>query len=175
MPRRPEQTIAYRVYHDGTDMIGVATIDLPEIAYMTETISGSGVAGEIENPTLGMVESMSVKLTFTSVTPEIFNALDWTQSSLYECYSALQVTDDATGKRVSVPYRINILGRVKKFPIGTLEQGKKHGNELELEVTRLEVLLDGEEEFLFDKLNFIHKVKGTDLLATVRSQMGLNV
>ena len=52
MPRRPEQTIAYRVYHDGTDMIGVATIDLPEIAYMTETISGSGVAGEIENPTL---------------------------------------------------------------------------------------------------------------------------
>ena len=40
MPRRPEQTIAYRVYHDGTDMIGVATIDLPEIAYMTETISG---------------------------------------------------------------------------------------------------------------------------------------
>ena len=29
MPRRPEQTIAYRVYHDGTDMIGVATIDLP--------------------------------------------------------------------------------------------------------------------------------------------------
>ena len=93
----------------------------------------------------------------------------------YECYSALQVTDDATGKRVSVPYRINILGRVKNFPIGTLEQGKKHGNELELEVTRLEVLLDGEEEFLFDKLNFIHKVKGTDLLATVRSQMGLNV
>ena len=118
---------------------------------------------------------MSVKLTFTSVTPEIFNALDWTQSSLYECYSALQVTDDATGKRVSVPYRINILGRVKNFTIGTLEQGKKHGNELELEVTRLEVLLDGEEEFLFDKLNFIHKVKGTDLLATVRSQMGLNV
>ena len=42
-------------------------------------------------------------------------------------------------------------------------------------MTRLEVLLDGEEEFLFDKLNFIHKVKGTDLLATVRSQMGLNV
>lgn len=175
MPRRPKQTIAYRVYHDSTNMISMATIDLPEIAYMTETISRSGVAGEIENPTLGMVESMSVKLTFTSVTPEIFNALDWTQSSLYECYSALQITNDATSKRISVPYRINILGRVKNFPIGTLEQGKKHGNELELEVTRLEVLLDGEEEFLFDKLNFIHKVKGTDLLATVRSQMGLNV
>lgn len=175
MPKRPEQTIAYRVYHNGSDMIGVATVELPEIAYMTETLSGAGIAGEIENPTLGIVESMTVKFSFTSVTAEIFNTLDWTRSALYECYSALQMTDDATGQRISVPYRINVLGRAKSFPLGTLEQGKKHGNEQELEVTRLEVLLDGEEKFLFDKLNFIHRVNGTDLLATVRAQMGLNV
>lgn len=42
-------------------------------------------------------------------------------------------------------------------------------------MTRLEVLLDGEEKLLIDKLNFIHRVNGTDLLATVRAQMGLNV
>jgi phage tail tube protein FII len=58
--------------------------------------------------------------------------------------------------------------------LGTLEIGKKHGNDLELEVTRLEVLLDGEEQLLIDKINFIYKVQGTDLLAAVRVQMGLN-
>lgn len=175
MPNRPEQTIAYRVYHDGNDLIGVATLEMPEIKYMTETLSGSGVAGEIENPTIGITESLSVKFAFTSVETRIFHTLDWTAPALYECWAALQVTDDATGQRVSLPLRVNLVGRVKTFPLGSLEQGKKHGNELELELTRLQILLDGEEKLLIDKLNFIHNVNGTDLLATVRSQIGLNV
>ena len=146
----PEQTLSFRIYHDGTDQIGVATIDLPELSYMTESLSGAGIAGEIDSPTLGMTESMTLKMSFNSVYPEIYNMLDWTRSNLFEC-------------------------RAKSFPLGSLEPGKKQGNEQELEVTRLEVLLDGEEKLLIDKLNFIHRVNGTDLLATVRAQMGLNV
>ncbi|WP_297828691.1 phage major tail tube protein [uncultured Desulfovibrio sp.] len=175
MPKRPEQTVAYRVYHQGKDMLGIATLEMPQIQYLTETLSGSGIAGEIENPTIGVTQSMTCKMTFTSITPEVFYALDWTRTALFECYSALQVTNDATGARDSVGYRINVLGRVKSFPLGTQEQGKKHGNELELEVTRLEVIYDGAEKLLIDKLNFIHRVNGTDLLGTVRAQMGLNV
>ena len=38
----PEQTISFRVYHDGTDQIGVATIDLSE--------SSSIASGQIELP-----------------------------------------------------------------------------------------------------------------------------
>lgn len=171
----PEQTIAFRIYHNGVDQIGVATIDLPELSYMTESLSGAGIAGEIDNPTLGMTESMTLKLSFISVYPEVFNMLDWTQSNLFECYASMQMSDPATSMRTSVPYRINVVGRAKTFPLGTLEPGKKQGSEQELEITRLEVLLDGEEKVLIDKLNFLHRVNGTDLLATVRAQMGLNV
>ena len=93
---------------------------------------------------------------------------------MFECYSALQVVDESTGIRNTVPFRLNIIGRPKNMSLGTLEIGKKHGNDIELEVTRLEVLLDGEEQLLIDKINFIYKVQGTDLLAAVRVQMGLN-
>ena len=65
----PEQTISFRVYHDGTDQIGVATIDLPELSYMTESLSGAGIAGEIDSPTLGMTESMTLIMSFNSVYP----------------------------------------------------------------------------------------------------------
>lgn len=172
----PEQTVSFRVYHNGTDLIGTATIELPELSYMTETISGSGVAGEIENPTIGITESMTTTLTFTSITDESFNALDWTQNQLYECYASVQVSDNSNaGLRTTVEYRVNVTGRAKTFPLGTLETGKKHENELELETTRLEVLLNGTERLLIDKLAFIHRVNGTDLLATVRAQMGMNV
>lgn len=171
---RPEQTIAYRVYWQGKDLLGTAQIEMPQVQYMTETLSGSGLAGEIESPTIGLTQSMTSKLSFTSATKDIFNTLDWTLQPLFECYSALQIADESTSIRKSVPYQVNFLGRSKSMGLGTLEQGKKHGNELELEVTRLEILLDGEEQLLIDKINFIHRVKGTDLLAVVRVQMGLN-
>ena len=87
----------------------------------------------------------------------------------------MQVVDESTGVRDSVPYRVNMIGRPKSMPLGSLEQGKKHGNEMELELTRLEVVLDGSEKLLIDKLQFVHRVNGTDMLAKVRGQMGLNV
>ena len=59
--------------------------------------------------------------------------------------------------------------------MGSLEQGKKRGNEMEFEVTRLELYLDDEEKLIVDKLNFIFRVNGDDKLASVRQQMGLSV
>ena len=41
-------------------------------------------------------------------------------------------------------------------------------------MNRLEILLDVDEQLLIDKINFIYKVQGKDLLAAVRVQMGLN-
>lgn len=171
---RPEQTIAYRVYWQGKDLLGTAQIEMPQVQYMTETLSGSGLAGEIESPTIGLTQSMTCKMTFTSATKDVFDILDWTLQPLFECYSALQIVDESTSIRESIPYRLNIVGRPKNMSLGTMERGKKHGNDLELEVTRLEILLDGEEQLLIDKINFIHRVKGNDLLAAVRVQMGLN-
>ena len=95
MPRRPEQTVAYRVYHKGTDFLGIASVELPQVQQMTETLSGSGIAGEIENPTIGITQSMTCKLTFTSPVEQFAKPLNWTESALWECYSALQVSDDA--------------------------------------------------------------------------------
>ena len=175
MPKRSEQTVAFRIYHQGKDFLGVATIEMPQVQQMTETLSGSGIAGEIENPTIGITQSMTCKLSFISITPEAFKALDWTESDLWECYSSMQITDDATGVRDSVPYQINFVGRAKSFPLGSLEQGKKHGNEVEFEIIRLEVLLDGTEKLLISKLDFIYRVDGNDMLQKVRQQTGLNV
>ncbi len=46
---------------------------------------------------------------------------------------------------------------------------------MELELTRLEIYLDNTEKLLIDKLNFIHRVNGTDLLQQVRAQTGMNI
>lgn len=76
MKNRPEQTIAYRVYYGGTDMLGIASVEMPQVQYITETISGSGVAGEYESPAKGMTQSMTAKLSFISQTTDFYKLFE---------------------------------------------------------------------------------------------------
>lgn len=171
---RPEQTIAFRAYFQGTDLLGVATIEMPQIQFLTETISGSGVAGEYESPALGMTQSMSVKLSWISQTRNFYRLLDATLPPLLELRASVQKEDEATGIRKAVPLLVTLLAHTKSSPLGSLETGKKHGNETEMEVLRLQVELDDEEMLLIDKLRYIHRVRGRDMLADVREHLGLD-
>ena len=40
----PEKLINYKVYLDGSDMVGLADVELPNFEAMTETIKGAGIA-----------------------------------------------------------------------------------------------------------------------------------
>ena len=46
----PERLVNFRVYNEGNDLLGVATVDLPSIEAMSDTVSGAGIAGEVESP-----------------------------------------------------------------------------------------------------------------------------
>ena len=171
----PEANIAFRVYNNNNSFLGLATLELPDIQYMTETLNGAGLLGEIETPVIGLTQSMTVKMTMTSANHIVFDTMDWTESRLYECYSSEQVGNTTDAKRKEVSYRINFAGRVKGHTLGSLELGKKHENELEFEVFRLEVFWDNQEKLVIDKMNFIHRVNGTDLMAGTRNNLGLSV
>lgn len=55
----PDRTINFNVTADeGNIFLGVGTVDLPEIQKMTDTLSGSGIAGEVETPIPGHFQSM---------------------------------------------------------------------------------------------------------------------
>ena len=64
----PEKINEYNVYLDGTKMIGVASSHtLPEVNMQTSTVSGMGVNGEIDSPTLGQFESMEQEVQFNTL------------------------------------------------------------------------------------------------------------
>lgn len=58
--RVPEKLINFKVYKDKTDFIGLADVTLPTLESMTETVSGAGIAGEVDSPTLGHYGSMEL-------------------------------------------------------------------------------------------------------------------
>lgn len=171
-----EQNVAFMVYWQGKTFLGMAKLDLPEIQYITETLNGAGAGrrNRVAGHRAHAIHELHLQFPFGHAPALCLARLDAPAAFRMQIGAAGRGRIlRASGK--SVPYHINMLARPKTFSLGGLEQGKKHDNSEELEITRLEVLLDGEEKLLIDKLNFIHRVNGTDLLLAVRAQMGLNI
>ncbi len=168
----PETTIAFNVYLSGTTLMGVATVELPQLQAMTETISGAGIAGEIDAPTMGQFQAMSAKLSFRTKTSNFIELLA-PKSHHLDLRAAVQYDDAGAGALVAMPERIVLRGAPKTGNLGKLELAKPQDSELELEVTYLKIVQDGNEVLELDKLNFIFSVNGKDYLADVRSALGI--
>lgn len=169
----PERVINGRVYNDGNDLYGVADVELPEIASMTETTSGIGIAGEVESPTLGHFESMTTKLAWRVPTAK---ALDLCQqkSHAIEVRASIQVYDAASGAYTTEALRVSMKVTPKTTSLGKVEVGATSDSEQEFEVTYLKVQIGGKTKVEIDKFNFVAKFGDNDVLASVRKDLGLN-
>jgi len=66
MAKQPEAYIDFEVYEGKTNYMGIARATLPNINYLTQQITGAGIAGNVEAVLTGMVDAMSLTLEFRS-------------------------------------------------------------------------------------------------------------
>lgn len=169
----PERLINFRVYDDNNDLLGIATVELPEIEAMSDTVSGAGIAGEVESPVLGHFSSMTT--TFSWRTIEVA-AMKLAQQKAHavDVRGSQQVYDGANGTYSTVPVRAAMRIVPKNVSLGTFEPGATTDTEQEFEVLYLKVFLNGKEVMEIDKYNYVAKFGDHDALASVRSDLGLN-
>lgn len=170
--RVPEKLINFRIYNDGTDLLGTADVELPDLDWMTEDITGAGVAGKVESPVIGHFDSMVLKINWRTVTE---NSLTLTQSKIHslDARGSIQHFDVSSGEYETKALKIVAKVMPKKVGLGKLEPAKMQGNTNEFEVIYLKVFLAGAEKIEIDKYNFIAIVDGVDYLASVRGDLGL--
>ena len=153
----PEKINDYNAYVDGTKMIGVAaSVTLPEINMKSSTVSGVGVSGEIDSPTIGQFESMEQEIQFNTLYSSAMDMLS-PLSTVNLTFRAAQQVYDKTGGYNFKGLRVVEMGRVKKFNPGKIEKGEAMEATVTLELTAIKV----------DKLNGVYKVNGVDMLAGV--------
>lgn len=169
----PEKLINFRVYKDSTDYIGLADVTLPSLESMTETVSGAGIAGEVDSPTLGHMGSMETVLNWRTLEKNNLELAAPTGVQL-DLRGAQQVYDSSTGKYVVRPVKVFLTGIPKNTELGKLEVGTTTDTANTLETTYIKVDVDGETVLEYDKYNSIYNVSGTDYLADVRVALGLN-
>lgn len=167
-----EQTIDYRVYHaDIPTPIGTATVEAPTLTPLTAEITGAGIGGSYESPTIGAFESMELVLNFRTVTGDTGSLMS-PDDVLLTLRAAVQAHDGATGKAITVAQRLLMRGRFKETDLGTLEVGAIAEQSLTFEVTMLKLYRDGLEQIAIDKLNGVYRTNGIDHMAGVRSALG---
>lgn len=169
----PERLINSRVYNDGNDLLGLANVELPEIASMVEEIAGIGIAGKVETPTLGHFEAMETKLAWNTIT-EAGMKLCAQKSHPIEVRGSQQVYDAASGNYETVAVRVSMKVAPKTTALGTFEPGATTGTEQTFSVTYLKVVIDGKTVAEIDPFNFVAKFGNEDLLAKVRKDLGLS-
>lgn len=168
-----EKLINFRVYKEGgSEVIGIATVDLPELNGMTEDVSGAGIAGQLSTPTLGHFESMKLTLNFRTLTTDMI-VIAQQRGQAIECRGSIQAYDPATSSYKTVPVRVVGRGTPVTFKPGKLEPTKMMDASLELELHYFKLAMANVELVEIDKYNFICKMGGNDILATVRQDMGL--
>lgn len=168
-----EKLINFRVYKEGgSEVIGIATVDLPEINGMTEDVNGAGIAGQVSSPTLGHFESMKLSLKFRTLTTDMI-ALAKQSGQAVECRASIQVYDSSTSAYKTVAIKVVGRGVPVAFKPGKLEATKMMDASLDLELHYYKLSMGGTDLVEIDKYNFICKFGGDDILASVRQDLGL--
>ena len=167
----PDKTINYRIYIEDEMLIGTGTVELPELAYMTDTLSGAGIAGEVDTPTLGHMQSMSMTVNFRTINTEMFPVLNVDGRTL-TLRSSQQIYTTENGATGTQAVKIVAKTLPKTISLGSLEPGAETGSSIELELTYLKVEIAGETKIEIDKFNFKCQIGDKDLLESVRKDLG---
>lgn len=169
----PEVLNDMRVYLDGADeFIGAVDIELPELASLTSTISGIGLAGEIDAPVRGHFGSMEATITYR-VTEGTGAKHVGGEAISIDAYGDNQVFDAGSNSYCDVQVRCVMRGRVKSYSPGKWQAGNSADASTKIEVHYIKLEFDGEEICEIDKFGYKCRLNGTDLLETVRKNIGM--
>jgi P2 family phage contractile tail tube protein len=170
--RIPDKLINAKIYYAGsTELLGTANAELPSLEYLTESLSGLGIAGEIETPVIGQFKSIPFKFSWNVPNKQSIALLSSTTHHL-EVYGSIQHHDSGSGELVPEAVKVVLRGMPKKVGIGKVEAAKKMESETELECSYIKMWLGSEEVLEIDKYNFICRIMGVDQLEQVRRHLG---
>lgn len=163
---------SYNVYQDGKKLIGISDeVTLPDFEAMTETLSGAGLLGEIDEPLFGHFKSIEMEVPFRTMNKQMFNMASMSQAINLTLRISTQALETSTNKSAFLPSRIVVKGKNKSITGGKVKQGEGTGSSIKVEINYIMIEVEGKKVFELDKLNFKYVVNGKDLLAAVRKQV----
>lgn len=164
----PTKINRYSVYNRADRLLGMGDeMTLPDFETSSETVSGAGILGEIDDPTVGYFSNQEVEIPFRVLDQEAVDMLDMTRAVQLTVRGAQQTTN-TEGDIEFRQLRVVIRGRSAKFSPGKLKAGSAMDTKITLTLLYILIELDGKSVLELDKLNEVYKVNGVDVLAKIK-------
>lgn len=164
----PTKINRYNVYNKGNRLLGVGEeMTLPDFEPSSETVTGAGILGEIDDPTVGYFGNQELEIPFRLLDKETADMMDMTKAVQLEIRGAQQTTD-SEGNIVFRSMRVVVRGRANSFTPGKLKNGSTMDTAISISVLYILIELDGESMVELDKLNEGFKIRGVDQLADIK-------
>lgn len=164
-------TINFEAYFSNSRLLGLTTIDLPELKALTAEVQGAGTLGKMDFPIMGMPDSFTSTLNFRTVTDDIFllsvqKAVDLT------LYSAQELYTNASGELKPESVKITFRGIPKTSTLGSVKPAEATDSKIEFELVYLKIDIGGKNYCEIDKINYKYVINGKDYMADVRTALG---
>lgn len=166
-----EAIINFAVYEDATEFLGMSEATLPDLEFLTQEISGAGIAGNIESVIIGHMAAMTLTLNFRTVNKSQMRLAAPRQHDI-DLRVAQQDHDATAGALKTVGVKHVLKVTPKKTSPGKVAPASTGDGSGEYAVAYYAIYIDGEKNTEIDPLNFICMIDGVDYLADVRKILG---
>ena len=164
----PTKINKYNVYNSGQRLLGTGDeMSLPDFESASETISGAGVLGEIEDPTVGYFTNQELEIPFRLLDREAVDMMDMTRAVQLTIRGAQQTTN-REGDIEFRPMRVVARGRSGTTSLGKVKAGSPMDCKIKLSLLYVLIEVDGQSMVELDKLNEVFKIRGRDILAKIK-------
>lgn len=153
-------------------LVGVnGDITLPKFENIGDTVSGAGILGEFETPVPGAFKSQQLEVGFRTINKTIFQMASMGNTASMTFRGTQHITNYGSGKVTEQPVRIESRGGIKVIDLGKASPGKPTDSKLTQEILIVTIYIDNQEVLQLDKLNYIYRLFGKDMLAGASQNM----
>ncbi len=171
MAKHDALVIDYTVYKDGIEYLGTTEITLPDVEYLSETISGGGISGEVEDIITGHISAMTTTMNWRVVTKRAVQLCEPKYHKI-EVRVAQQQLDSKDGSTSVLSAKHVLKIKPKKTSFGKVAAASTADVSGDYATSYFATYINGEKVTEIDPLNFICLINGTDYLADVRHALG---
>lgn len=165
-----QMTVNYDVYEDGTRYDGTASVQLPDLSFIVQSLSGAGIGGNIEAVTPHL-DAMTATINFREMTDEAIS-LTTPERHHLDLRAARQDEDPVNNAMKYVPIKHVLVVIPKSLSGGTLAPHSSTSPSGQYAVRYFATYIDGKKETEIDPMNYICSIHGTDYLQSVRTALG---
>jgi hypothetical protein len=172
MANRDQATINFEVYEGKNRFLGIASATLPTLTFLTQSMSGAGIAGNINAVLVGQMDSMTLSLSFRNYTGECAK-LATPELHQIELRIAQQVEDPTKGTLSTQVVKHVFKVIPTSLNAGSVAPASTGDPSGEYAVRYWATYVAGKKTMELDPFNNICLVNGTDYLASVRKALGI--